>query len=255
MTQPINKLAALIAFAGIVVVALQIWQDRKTYPRFKAMTATSERQGMYRYWFIDACLRYGAVGVVGLFLLHRQSALVAFPEDFLAAWRDSALQFGLMPATVEGIGTGLSGGLLIGTVFMSIVPFVLHRFGRPTAKLTGDIAALIPRTRGEIRWGALLSVNAGIGEEIFFRLLMPFAWFALTGNAAAALLISVVLFGLVHAYQGIVGVLATMVVGALLTLVYLATQQIWLAILLHILIDLRAMVALPLASGAARQSP
>ena len=46
-----------------------------------------------------------------------------------------------------------------------------------------------------------------------------------------------------------------MVVGALLTLVYLATQQIWLAILLHILIDLRAMVALPLASGAARQSP
>jgi uncharacterized protein len=60
---------------------------------------------------------------------------------------------------------------------------------------------------------------------------------------------------LVHAYQGIVGVFATMVVGALLTLVYLATQQIWLAILLHILIDLRAMVALPLASGAARQSP
>jgi hypothetical protein len=43
-------IAGLMALAGILTVAIQVWQDRIQYPRFKAMTATSERQRMYRYW-------------------------------------------------------------------------------------------------------------------------------------------------------------------------------------------------------------
>lgn len=239
--------AGLIAFAGIVMVALQIWQDRRTYPRFKAMTATSERQGMYRYWAMDACLRYGVLGVVGLLLLHRASALRTMPPDFLSAWQDASQRLGVGPERFEALGGGLSGGILIGTLAVSVMPLIMGKFGRKAPKLTGDIAALIPRNRAEIRWGALISVNAGIVEEIFFRLLMPFAWFALTGNVMTALLISVALFGFVHAYQGVVGVLATTAVGAVLTMVYLATQQIWVAIFLHVLIDLRVLVFLPLA--------
>ena len=233
------------------MVALQIWQDRRTYPRFKAMTATSERQGMYRYWAVDACLRYGGLGVVGLFLLHRASALWAMPPDFLSAWQDASQRLGVDPERFESLGGGLSGGILIGTLAVSIMPLIMRRFGGKTPKLTGDIAALIPRNRAEIRLGAFISVNAGIVEEIFFRLLMPFAWFALTGNVMTALLVSVVLFGFVHAYQGVVGVLATMAVGAVLTMVYLSTHQIWVAILLHALIDLRVLVFLPLAKKEA----
>jgi uncharacterized protein len=240
-------IAAAIAILGIFIVAVQIWQDRKQYPRFKAMASTTERQGMYRYWTVDALLRYGALGVFGLLLLHRAGALGAMPPDFFAAWRDSAARLGLDPAKFAELGTGLSGGILIGTLAMSLLPLVMRRFGGKSPVLTGDIAALIPRNRAEIRWGAALSINAGIVEEIFFRLLMPFAWFALTGDVFTALLVSVVLFGLVHAYQGVVGVLATMAVGVVLTLVYLATQQIWVAILLHALIDLRVLVLLPLA--------
>jgi uncharacterized protein len=242
-----NKVAGLIALAGVVIVALQIWQDRRTYPRFKAMTATSERQGMYRYWAIDACLRYGVLGVVGLFLLHRASALWAMPSDFLSAWQDASQGLGVDPERFEALGGGLSGGILIGTLAVSVMPLIMRKFGGKAPKLTGDIAALIPRNRAEIRWGAVISANAGIVEEIFFRLLMPFAWFALTGNIITALSISVVLFGLVHAYQGVVGVLATMAVGAVLTMVYLATRQIWVAIFQHALIDVRVLVFLPLA--------
>jgi len=240
-------IAGLMALAGILTVAIQIWQDRIQYPRFKAMTATLERQRMYRYWACDAFLRYGALGVVGLFLLHRQSALVTMPVDFLDAWHGGLLRIGLAPTSFEALGTGLSGGLVIGTLAMSVLPFVIRKRGGATPPLIGDIAALIPRTPAEIRWGAVLSFNAGITEEIFFRLLMPLTWYALTGDVLVALLISVVLFGLVHAYQGVIGVIATMAVGIALTLVYLATQQIWLAILVHALIDLRALVFLPLA--------
>jgi uncharacterized protein len=242
-------MAALIVIAGVLIVAIQIWQDRIQYPRFKAMDSTVERQGMYRYWATDAFVRYGLLGIAGLYLLRRQSALVAMPDDFSSVWRLAAVHIGLAPASLEAVGTGLTGGLLIGTLIMCVMPFALRRLGRPAPPLAGDIAALIPRTPGEIRWGAVLSINAGITEEIFFRLLMPFAWFSLTGNVFAALLISIVLFGLVHAYQGVVGVFATMAIGAVLTVVYLATQEIWLAILLHALIDLRALVATPLASG------
>jgi len=240
-------IAATIAAFGILIVAIQVWQDRKQYPRFKSMTTTAERQGMYRYWSIDAFLRYGAFGVIGLLLLHRGSALAAMPSDFLDAWRDSVARVGLDPVKFEALGAGLSGGMLIGTVVMSLMPLIMRKFGGKTPKLTGDIGALIPRNRAEIHWGAAISINAGIVEEIFFRLLMPFAWFAITGNALIALSVSVVLFGLVHAYQGIVGVLATMAIGALLTFVYLATQQIWLAMLLHACIDFRVLVFLPLA--------
>jgi uncharacterized protein len=248
--------ASLIAFAGIVMVALQIWQDRRTYPRFKAMTATSERQGMYRYWCIDACLRYGGLGVVGLLLLHRASALWTMPPDFLIAWQDVSQRIGVDPEKFEALGGGLSGGILIGTLAVSLMPLIMRRFSGKTPKLTGDIAALIPRNRAEIRWGVFISVNAGIVEEIFFRLLLPFAWFALTGNVMTAVLASVVLFGFVHAYQGIVGVIATMAIGAVLAMVYLATQQIWVAILLHVLIDLRVLVFLPLATrGPSSASP
>jgi uncharacterized protein len=240
-------IAATIAILGILIVAVQIWQDRKQYPRFKAMTSTTERQGMYRYWTVDALLRYGAFGVLGLLMLHRANSLGAMPPDFLDAWRTSAARFGHDPYKFEALGTGLSGGILIGTVAMSLMPLIVRKFGGKTPRLTGDIAALVPRNRPEIAWGAAISINAGIVEEIFFRLLMPFAWFAITGNAVVALLVSVVLFGLVHAYQGVVGVVATMAIGAMLTLVYLATQQIWLAILLHACIDLRVLVFLPLA--------
>jgi uncharacterized protein len=249
-------IAAAIAILGVLFVAIQIWQDGKQYPRFKAMTTTGERQGMYRYWTVDAFLRYGVLGVIGLSLLHRASAIGAMPLDFLQAWRDSAAHLGLDAAKFEALGTGLSGGILIGTVVMSLLPLLMRKFGGKTPKLTGDIAALVPRNRAEIQWGALISINAGIVEEIFFRLLMPFAWFAITGNAVIALSIAVILFGLVHAYQGIVGVLATTAIGALLTVVYLATQQIWLAILLHVCIDLRVLVFLPLAQliGTAQKS-
>jgi uncharacterized protein len=245
-------IAALIVIAGVLIVAIQIWQDRILYPRFKAMESTFERRRMYRYWAIDAFARYGLLGIVGLFLLHRQNALVYMPENFSSAWRAATAHLGLSPTSLEAVGTGLSVGLLIGSLIMCVVPFALRRLGRPTPPLVGDIAALIPRTPGEIRWGAVLSVNAGLSEEIFFRLLMPFAWFALTGNILAALLISIALFGLVHAYQGIIGVFATMAIGAVLMLVYLATQQIWLAMLLHAVIDLRALVVTPLASGSSK---
>jgi membrane protease YdiL (CAAX protease family) len=50
-----------------------------------------------------------------------------------------------------------------------------------------------------------------------------------------------------HAYQGIGGVIGTLVFGAILMFVFLATGSILWAILAHALFDLRSLVLIPVA--------
>jgi uncharacterized protein len=244
-------MGGLILCLGAAFVGLQIWQDRSQYPAFKAMTATRERQRMYRHWVIDSFIKYGLFGLGGLYLLKRGRSLFAMPADFVSAVRDAATTHHIELEALRSLGTGFLVGTLIVALAAGLMPLIARKRGI-APPVIGDIAALIPRTRAEIYWGALLSVNAGVVEEIFFRLLLPFAWYAVTQDIVIAFLASALMFGLVHAYQGVVGILATTLVGLMLTLVYLATQQIWAAVLLHTFIDLRAMVLMPLASGAAR---
>src|SRR5690606_21159292 len=110
----------------------------------------------------------------------------------------------------------------------------------------GDIGALLPRNRAELKYGWLLSVNAGVVEELLFRLALPATLFAVWPNAAFAVVTSLVVFGVMHAYQGVAGALVTLVVWAVIVAVCLLTgRSVW-AILLHALLDLRSLVVIPL---------
>lgn len=99
------------------------------------------------------------------------------------------------------------------------------------------VQRLIPRTGAELAWWLGLSLSAGFCEEFVFRgyliwLFQPFV--GLWGAAA----LSVVMFGLAHAYQGTRGIVTTGVVGAMLTLVVLVLGSLWPAIVLHALLDI-----------------
>ncbi len=63
--------------------------------------------------------------------------------------------------------------------------------------------------------------NAGVTEELYFRLLAPVLIFAVTGSAFWAILASTLWFGLAHYYQGWIGIAATTCIGALFAAVYL----------------------------------
>jgi membrane protease YdiL (CAAX protease family) len=54
------------------------------------------------------------------------------------------------------------------------------------------------------------------------------------------------MFGVAHLYQGWIGVIATTLAGLLFTGVYLATGNIWIAALLHSLLNLQALWLRPL---------
>jgi membrane protease YdiL (CAAX protease family) len=109
----------------------------------------------------------------------------------------------------------------------------------------GDIHALLPRNRAELKFGWALSINAGVVEELLFRLAMPALIFAVVGDALVAISVSLVVFGALHAYQGVGGVIGSFVIGVVLMAVFLATGTILWPILVHAVFDLRSLVLIP----------
>ena len=91
-----------------------------------------------------------------------------------------------------------------------------------------------------------LSLNAGVIEELLFRLGMPALLFGITGNGLLAFVAASVLFGLLHIYQKVWGVIGATLLGLLFSLVYLLTGSIWIVMIVHALIDLRSLVLIPL---------
>ncbi|GLW27879.1 CPBP family intramembrane glutamic endopeptidase [Actinoplanes regularis] len=119
------------------------------------------------------------------------------------------------------------------------------RAGRAFPK-RARIAPLIPRTAGERRYAAALSVTAGITEEIVFRgalIALGIEVLHLPVPAIAAL--SLVLFAAFHAYQGRAGVLNAGLLGLWFTGLTLLAGSILPAIVLHIAFDLWAFLVVP----------
>jgi hypothetical protein len=96
---------------------------------------------------------------------------------------------------------------------------------------------LLPQSGRERRVFVLLSICAGLGEELAYRAYAVLALEAIVGSAWAALAIACVPFGLVHVYQGRIGVVRTYLLGLVLGASFLATGSLWPAVIAHALID------------------
>jgi membrane protease YdiL (CAAX protease family) len=104
-----------------------------------------------------------------------------------------------------------------------------------------DIPGLLPRNAIERAAFALVSLSAGICEEVLFRgFLMRFLHEGgLAMPHTGALVVSSLVFGLGHAYQGPKGVVSTTVAGIGLGLLFLLSGSLIPGIVLHVLIDLQ----------------
>jgi membrane protease YdiL (CAAX protease family) len=101
------------------------------------------------------------------------------------------------------------------------------------------ISVLIPLTDEEQRLWILVSITAGVCEEVLYRGFLGFYLGRLMPLAAAAVLASV-FFGLAHIYQGWRNALRTLAVGALHWALYLATGSILPGMVLHAALDIRS---------------
>lgn len=233
----------------LVIVVLLVWRavtrERREYAQFKRMRATASRQKVMRRWLVESVLVFGGLSAAVL----------------LAAWayvpmalRDAQAWLPIAASRAFFFDTSLGRGFVIGAGIAAVVVLVLpvlllRRSEASDVPKLGDIGALLPRTRGELPYGAGLSVSAGVFEELMFRLALPALLFGIGASGPLAFVLATVLFGVLHLYQKWVGVLTSMVLGALFTYLYLVSGTILLPIALHVLIDLRALVLLPLVLG------
>jgi len=218
-------------------------RDGADYAAFKLLTETADRQRRYRIWILKSLVLFSGTSLVGLALLGQFRTLATLPGEFRPLF-DRLQSSGTLGGQIHsgflvGFGAALLGALIAGT----LVSRFAGKKRKPIA--IGDIEALMPRNWAETYHTALLSLNAGLSEEIFFRLLLPLLLVILFGNAIAAFAAAALIFGAVHLYQGAIGVIATTVLGVIFTLLYLWTGNIWIAVGAHAVLDLIGLVIRP----------
>jgi len=133
---------------------------------------------------------------------------------------------------------------LMAAPLVSIARLAPNEVNAKRAAKTLAATPMVARDSRERAWGTILSLAAGAGEELVFRLVLPVALLALTHSLPAALIVSIIMFGIGHIYQGLSGVILTSATGALMLGVYAATQSLWFAAAFHALVDYRAIVIL-----------
>lgn len=135
----------------------------------------------------------------------------------------------------------------IGVIVSILNIALIFRFSKSAKEKVSEahqdesIQFLIPKTPVERFLFFWVSVTAGVCEEIIFRGLMLYYFSHLPFDLSifAIGLISSLLFGIVHLYQGWKGVLQTAYLGAILFFLYVGTGTLWVPIVLHFLIDVK----------------
>jgi membrane protease YdiL (CAAX protease family) len=143
-----------------------------------------------------------------------------------------------------GVGPflGWTAALTLGAVLLSLAfrPLEARAWRRSDSGTLDDglIDALLPRTPEERRLFGGLSLAAGWGEEMAYRGYVPAALVVAGLPAWGAFAIGAAAFGLLHAYQGPVGVVRTALLGFLLGVSLILTGSIFPAMAAHALVDL-----------------
>lgn len=137
---------------------------------------------------------------------------------------------------VGAVGLVLGAGLLVG----------LRRRvdqGVPVAAPV-EVSALLPRTAAERRAFAGLAVTTGVCEEVLYRGVLLAVAVALAPGLGPwrLVLVSALAFAVAHTYQGVAGMLTSVVLGGSLAVLFLGTGSLLLPVLHHVLVNLRTLV-------------
>ncbi len=213
-----------IAFV-ILAVVFPIWgyfETRKRYAQIEA-GRTDARMGLYRKIIVEQWLIAIAL-LVGWFALGRGAA---------------ALGLTTRGGTVAWIGYGLFI-LACATLLIQLRSYLRSPERLASMRETfGKVMLFLPHTRRELRAFDAVSVTAGICEEIIYRgFLIAYLMAVLTTPFWIAALLSCLVFGLSHNYQGPAGILRTAAVGGVLALLYGLTGSLLAPMVFHAVMDI-----------------
>jgi len=133
------------------------------------------------------------------------------------------------------IGIGVFG-ILAQVIYLATVSRNVDKLAAIKEQM-GELSNLAPQTPREDRLFDMVSITAGVCEEILYRGLLLATLVSLVGTWPAVAITSLI-FGLGHAYQGISGIAKTGLVGLVLAWFTVSSGSLYIAIVLHAIIDL-----------------
>jgi membrane protease YdiL (CAAX protease family) len=169
----------------------------------------------------------------------------------VAAWRAwahgfTASQLGL---TIHG-KTRIIVAAIVGAATIATLQWLnLRRVGRIPVEARGSLQAIaeriLPQSTVELFPYLALAITAGLCEEFLYRGFAMAVLVHLGLQAWAVVLLSSVLFGLAHSYQGRGGIVMTLLIGLILGTSRFAYDSLVPAILWHSAVDVVAGTAGP----------
>jgi len=244
----LNLLLDPLAAAVLVVfVVLFPWSGVRDHRRLIRWNQEKRPDARVRHYNQIAVWEWASVAVFlcWWFWAGRQAApLGLVPDPYGWQWLAVA------------VGFVLSAVLVLQTVSVTKKPELLADM---RSKL-GDLEHMVPTNQREQRAFTRLSITAGICEEILYR---GFVLAILAGAIGTwpAVLVSSVIFGLAHIYQGPRGVVKTATVGLVLALLTVFSGSLFTAIIVHVIMDvtsgrmMNAAITLPVEDSSNAASP
>jgi len=218
------------ALAVFLFVGVPIWDALET----RALkTSTNPRRKILSYQRIVILLWTAAIVPWSTL---RSSVFFIWPAVHLAAQQKIGASFGW------GFGIAFAVGSLLQVVLVRRSATAREKILRAFRRF----AFILPVTQEERAWFALVSVTAGICEEILYRgfLIRYLSNGPWHGGLWIAVSIASISFGLAHGYQGLSGIIGTGLLGAVMAVLFLASGSLWLPMALHAIIDLRILLLL-----------
>lgn len=209
------------------------------YQKFKKYVDVNENERIKYYtntiielWVPTAFIML-LVGITDLTLKQIGLAIPKINTEVLGSW-----------VTYIGLGIGLLYLILvlyyiIGYKFSDKIKQELLKKKEEELEKS-EVSPILPITKKEKKLWTYVSLTAGVTEEIIYRGFLIFGVGYLFPNLQIMIvvLISSVLFGLAHTYQGFtMGVFRTTIFGILFSVLYISLSSIIPLILFHFLLD------------------
>lgn len=239
-------MSRLTLIAQIALSLGAVWwfmrNDVADYAAFKLLTRSADRQRRFLVWTFKGFVLFFGLGLVNLIILGRLRAAFAFPVEFEALSFPLRSVFSRVPMLRTGLLVGMGCGVLVGVILGAVLN---RKQKKGSPSYAENIEPLLPRNGAETACAGLMSVNAGVSEELFFRLVLPLLLVLLFGNGAICFIVAAIIFGFCHWYQGPAGIAATTVLGLGLTAIYLGTGSLLTAVAVHAGLDLFNLIVRP----------
>ena len=186
------------------------------------------------------------------------------------AWQWAALAVVAWRATVRGISPAqlglaerfsgpIAAATLLGTIFLAGFQwFNLRRLGHMNGAVPDFMrklaARILPAETVEFLPYAALAITAGVCEEFLYRGFVMAVLSALGLRTVFVVLLSSLLFGWAHAYQGRSGMVGTTLLGMLFAGARLVYNSLLPVVVWHAVVDLVAGLAGPKYLGSPPRS-